>query len=493
MCNIFVWSYGCGAFGENRGIDFNRDVRPILSDNCFRCHGPDEDERATDLRLDDESVAKRPLDSGAIAIVAGNVERSELLRRLAHADVDMRMPPSDSGKTLTENEIAILREWIQQGAKWSDHWSFVRPTKPPLPISGRTWSRTPIDRFVIAKLLANKMRPSPPATKERLIRRVTFDLTGLPPTPADIDRFVNDRSPGAYERLVERLLDSPRYGEHMARHWLDAARYGDTHGLHLDNERSIWPYRDWVIDALNENMPFDQFTIEQLAGDLLENPTHSQLVATGFNRCNVTTSEGGSIDEEYLFRYAVDRAETTSTVWMGLTTGCAVCHDHKFDPISQKEFYGLFAYFYSLTEKAMDGNALLPPPIIKSPTSFHLRKQAVAQRKIERIEQAIAKRRSEARPSFETWERMARMNTTTLRTPGDHMLRAAFDDFDGNRIVFAKDRSGTVVGKSSSDAGKFGGAFRFDGDTTIEVKQVATLESDDAFSFGAWVYRVSDG
>ena len=481
------------ALADTPLVEFNRDVRPILSDRCFRCHGPDEGERATDLRLDVEEIATRVLDSGVTAVVPGDPERSELLLRVTHDDADMRMPPTDAGKSLSDREIRTLESWIKQGAKWSGHWSFHRPTRPVLPTMGRRWSRTPIDRFVYAKLQASNLTPSPAATREELIRRVTFDLTGLPPTPAEIDQFIRDGSPSAYERLVDRLLDSPRYGEHMARHWLDVARYGDTHGLHLDNERSIWPYRDWVIQAINANMPFDQFTIEQLAGDLLDDPTHSQLVATGFNRCNVTTSEGGSIDEEYLFRYAVDRVETTSTVWMGLTAGCAVCHDHKFDPISQKEFYRLYAYFYSLTEKAMDGNALLPPPVIKSPTAGQLRQHVAVRREIEGIASAISNRRTEMRSAFEAWESRARIDATRQRAPDDHILHATFDAFDGDRLEFGNDVTGTVLGKSSSDAGKFGDAFRFDGSTTIEVERFADFGHDDPFSFGAWIYRVSDG
>src|SRR5437764_4524794 len=245
------------------------------------------------------------------------------------------MPPLKTGKHLTDEQIAAWKLWVAQGAEWQKHWSFITPQRPAFPrISNKRWPRNPIDDFILARLDRERLTPSPEADKATLIRRVTFDLTGLPPTPVEVDAFLADQKPDAYERLVDGLLASPRYGEHEARYWLDAARYGDTHGLHLDNERSLWPYRDWVINAFNTNKPFDQFTIEQLAGDLLPNRTLEQQVATGFNRCNVSTSEGGAIDEEFYVRYAVDRTEAASEIWMGLTVGCAVCHEHKFDPIS---------------------------------------------------------------------------------------------------------------------------------------------------------------
>src|SRR6185369_14223420 len=292
-----------------------------------------------------------------------------LVSRITTKDEDDRMPPLKTGKTLTSTQMDTLQRWISEGAEWKKHWSFIPPERPEsAAVQNKRWPRNPIDNFILARLEHDHLTPAPEATKTTLIRRVTFDLTGLPPTPEEVDAFLADRSPDAYERLVDRLLASPRYGEHVARYWLDAARYGDTHGLHLDNERSLWPYRGWVINAFNRNEPFDQFTIEQLAGDLLPKPTQDQKVATGFNRCNVSTSEGGAIDEEFYVRYAVDRTEVASEVWMGLTVGCAVCHDHKFDPISQKEFYQMFAFFNNVSEKAMDGNALLPAPIMKLPT-----------------------------------------------------------------------------------------------------------------------------
>ena len=366
---LAVFSSAPLAAAEKK-IDFSREIRPILSNNCFKCHGPDEKERQGGLRLDKQEGAVAELPSGAKAIVAGQSAASSLVERITTADADAKMPPPATGKTLKPAEIEKLKRWIDEGAEYRGHWSFLPPVRGELPSTKHEpLVRTPIDRFLLARLEAEGLEPSPPADPVTLVRRVTFDLTGLPPTPAEVDAFVADPSPAAYEALVDRLLNSPRYGEHMARYWLDAARYGDTHGLHFDNERALWKYRDWVIDAFNRNLPFDRFTVDQLAGDLLPNPTPGQRIATGFNRCNVSTSEGGSINEEVLVRYAVDRVETTSTVFMGLTMGCCVCHDHKFDPLTQKDFYQLYAFFGSVAENAMDGNALAPPPIIKVPTA----------------------------------------------------------------------------------------------------------------------------
>ncbi|HEX5219397.1 MAG TPA: PSD1 and planctomycete cytochrome C domain-containing protein [Verrucomicrobiae bacterium] len=350
-------------------VDFNRDVRPILSDNCYACHGPDSEKRKAGLRLDVKEGALAKLKSDAVAVVPGHPEQSALVERITTRNEDDLMPPPDTGKHLSEKQVELLKRWIAEGAEWKPHWSFIKPESPALPaVKNKKWPRNPIDSFILARLEQEKLRPSKEADKFTLIRRVTFDLTGLPPTPDEVEAFVADRSPDAYERLVDRLLQSPRYGEHEARYWLDVARYGDTHGLHLDNERSMWPYRDWVVGAFNRNLPFDQFTVEQLAGDLLPAPTREQKVASGFNRCNVSTSEGGAIDEEFYVRYAVDRTETMATAWLGLTVGCAACHDHKYDPISQKEFYQLYAFFNNMNEAAMDGNALLPPPVLKLPT-----------------------------------------------------------------------------------------------------------------------------
>ncbi|MCH8841187.1 MAG: DUF1549 domain-containing protein, partial [Planctomycetes bacterium] len=327
-------------------VDYIRDIRPILSRSCYACHGPDEDSREAELRLDRRESVLGETASGEVVIVPGKPGKSELFQRISSEDQDERMPPFDSGKSLTPDQIALIRRWIGQGASWKEHWAFAAPRQQELPpVSDQDWPRNAIDYFIQARLDQQGWKPSPEADEETLIRRVTFDLTGLPPTPAEVDAFLADDSPVAYQRVVDRLLLSPRYGEHMARFWLDAARYGDTHGLHLDNVRSLWPYRDWVIKAFNHNMPFDQFTIEQLAGDLLTEPTLRQKIATGFNRNHIINNEAGAIPMEYLVENIVDRVATTSTVWMGLTMECARCHEHKYDPIDHRDYYELRAIF----------------------------------------------------------------------------------------------------------------------------------------------------
>jgi len=364
--SLLVLGVTASSLKAQEKLDFNRDVRPILSENCFKCHGFDNKNRAAGLRLDLREGATVKLESGAVAVVPGDLATSELIKRVEHTDANEVMPPPSTGKKLTPAQIETLKRWIQEGAEFKQHWSFIPPTRPAIPQpKNAAWVKNPIDAYILARLEREGLTPSAVADKVTLIRRVTLDLTGLPPTIAEVDAFLADESPNAYETLVDRLLKSPRFGEHAARYWLDAARYGDTHGLHLDNERSIWPYRDWVVRSFNQNLPFNQFALEQIAGDLLPNATLDQKVATGFSRCNVSTSEGGSIDEEVLVRYAVDRTETLSTVFLGMTLGCAVCHDHKFDPVTQKEFYQLYAFFNNVADRAMDGNALSPPPIMK--------------------------------------------------------------------------------------------------------------------------------
>ena len=362
------------VLNASSAVDFNRDIRPVFSDYCYPCHGPDANKRKADLRFDVEGSAKGDL-GGYAAIVPGNVEKSVLMERLLSHDEDEIMPPPEFKKALSTGQIELIRQWIEDGASWANHWSFEPIVRPETPASvGDDWSRTPIDRFVRARLDEEGLDPSPEAEQDVLIRRVSFDLTGLPPTPEEVDLFLEDQSVDAYERVVDRLLRSSRYGEHMARFWLDAARYGDTHGLHLDNYREMWPYRDWVVNAFNRNLSYRDFVIEQLAGDLLPNATPEQIVATGFNRCNVSTGEGGSIKEEVFIRNVVDRVVTTSTVFMGLTFECTRCHDHKFDPFTMKDFYSFFAYFNNIDGEPLDGNRREYAPVLRLPSEFQTEK-----------------------------------------------------------------------------------------------------------------------
>ncbi len=332
-------------------LDFNRDVRPILSDRCFSCHGPDHEDRQAGLRLDLREPATTELDSGVTAVVPGNPAASELVTRITSTDPDVVMPPPRLNKPITPAEAAILQRWIKEGAEYRGHWAFERVERPAVPVTKNTaWSKTPIDQFIFARLEQEGLSPNPEADRVTLSRRLALDLTGLPPAPAAVDAFLADTSADAYERYVDSLLANPHYGERMAIEWLDAARYADSHGYQTDSSRSNWPWRDWLIRAFNDNLPFDQFTIHQLAGDMLENPSRDQIIATGFNRNHRINGEGGIIAAEWRVETIIDRVETTGQTWMGLSAGCARCHDHKYDPISQREFYSLFAIFNNVPE-----------------------------------------------------------------------------------------------------------------------------------------------
>ncbi len=373
LVSVFGLSAVMPAHAEE-GLSFDRDIRPLLSENCYACHGPGEQEAG--LRLDTAEAASAELDSGARAVVAGDLEASELIARIQSSDPDVVMPPPHTNKTLTDEQIALLTRWIADGAPFELHWSFTPIERPPAPELGDPSVTNPVDRFLETRLGAEGFEPNAEADRRTLARRLSFALTGLPPAPTDVEAFVNDPAPEAYEQLVDRLLASPQHGEEMARHWLDVARYADTHGLHLDNERQMWAYRDWVVEAFNDNLPFDDFLVWQIAGDLLPEATREQQIATGFSRCNVTTSEGGSINEELLFRYAVDRTATVTNAFLGLTGQCAVCHSHKFDPISHKEFYSLYAFFNSAADPGFDGNVLVTAPSIPVPSSEQEQKLA---------------------------------------------------------------------------------------------------------------------
>ena len=368
---LFLFALAASSAAAPREIEFNRDVRPILSDKCYFCHGPDAAAKKIPLRLDVEQQARRVIDSGA------------LIKRITAEKDAMRMPPVHSGLKLVASEIETLKSWIEQGAKWQRHWSFIAPRRPALPEGS---AKHPIDRFIEARLLREGLIPAAPANPETLLRRVSLDLTGVPPSPAEMDAFLKENN---YEQAVDRLLASPRYGEHMAARWLDAARYADSNGYQYDGERVMWRWRDWVIGAFNGNKRFDRFTLEQIAGDMLPDATLDQKIATGFNRNHRANTEDGIIPEEYAVEYVVDRVETTSTVFMGLTLGCTRCHNHKYDPFTQKEFYQVFAYFNNIPElgRAMKyGNS---PPLIPAPTDEQKKKLDALDAKIAAAETRV--------------------------------------------------------------------------------------------------------
>jgi hypothetical protein len=391
----------CGSSTRAEPIKFSRDVLPILSDKCFSCHGPDEKGRKAGLRLDQREAA---LENDVI--VPGKSADSELVKRIVSHDPNEIMPPVKSNRQLTTGQITTLKKWIDEGAVWGRHWAFEAPQKSALPqTKNKKWARSEIDHFILARLEKDGLLPAPEASRETLIRRVTLDLTGLSPTPEEVDAFLADNTPDAYEKVVDRLLASPRFGERMVWDWLDAARYADTNGYQGDPTRSMYYWRDWGVEALNQNKPFDQWTIEQIAGDLLEKPTQAQLIATGFHRNHMINGEGGRIAEESRVDYVNDRVETTGTVWMGLTVGCARCHDHKFDPISQKEYYGLYAYFNSIEESGANDAGGLANPLLSlanDEQNQKLNELREVENKTNKARDAIEKQLRENQANWET-------------------------------------------------------------------------------------------
>jgi hypothetical protein len=396
---LFAW---LGAGAGAAPVDFNRDIRPILSDKCFHCHGPDATNQKSEYRLDTEAHAREALGGGRFGIVPGHPERSEVMTRVRHADPGEVMPPPDLGRPLTPAEIATLERWIREGAAYDQHWAFKRPVKPvpPAPPQGVT-VRNPIDAFVTARLAAAGLAPAPEADRETLLRRASLAITGLPPTPAAVRAFLADTAPDAYAQAVERLLDSDDYAERQALLWLDAARYADTDGYQNDNERSNWPWRDWVIQAFRSHMPFDRFTLEQLAGDMLPNPTPEQRLATAFNRNHRQNAEGGALAAEFLVENVIDRVETTGTVWLGLTLNCARCHNHKYDPISQEEFFRFYAYFNNIGESGT-GAGRNANPILNIASALHRPAPDLLAR-LEQARQALQAAEKAAAAGVETW------------------------------------------------------------------------------------------
>ena len=471
-------------------LDFNADIEPILADNCYQCHGPDPGGRKANLRLDHPETAFARLKDRKTPVVAGHPELSEVIRRVESNDPDVHMPP-EGHDALKPIEIEVLRRWIAQGAKYRDHWSFEEPVRPPLPEVHRAdWAKNPIDRFVLAGLERNGLSPSPPATKEALIRRVTLDLTGLLPTPADVEAFVSDSSPDAYDRLVDRLLASPRFGEHRAHYWLDYVRYGDTHGLHNDNYRDIWPYRDYVIRAFNQNKPYDQFALEQIAGDLLPPTNIDQIVATGFVRCNLSTGEGGAINEEIRVNNNRDRVECYGTVFLGMTLGCAVCHDHKFDPLTQKDFYQLTAYFNNLNERESNDDRFDVPATIRVPKREHLAEYNTVLTQKASILREMNARRQQIQSLLADWidfgERPKRVSTQDLA------LRFRFDEQKGDVAINSAPHPAPKTVKFAGPAPVWGEetwlwpSLRFEAATKLEIPDAGDFERDQPFSAGGW-------
>ncbi|QEL20237.1 hypothetical protein PX52LOC_07329 [Limnoglobus roseus] len=472
-------------------LEYNRDIRPIISENCFACHGPDSAARKGRLRLDlREDALERE------AFEPGKPAESKMVERMLLPDSDKeKMPPATSHKVLKPEQIEILKKWIAQGAEYQAHWSFITPKMPPVPAvkdSGRV--RTPIDAFILAELEKKGLTMAPEADKRTLARRLSLDLTGLPPDPADVDEFMKDGSPNAYEKLVDKFMRSPHWGEHRGRYWLDAARYADTHGIHFDNYREMWSYRDWVINAFNQNQKFDQFTIDQLAGDLLPDATIDQKVATGFNRNNITTNEGGSIAEEYLVLYNRDRTETVNQVFMGLTAGCAVCHDHKFDPITQKDFYSMAAFFNNTTQNAMDGNVADTPPIVQVPKMEDRPRFLAIAKELADTRTKVDARKKEARPDFDKWVAAVKPEEVAGKVSDDKLqVLAKLTEGKGKSVTVAvngKDEkhdfdSGGYVWGNGKPGQK--GLTVLQSGPAVELKEVGDFDGKQPFSVGAWV------
>ena len=489
---------GATAAEPAPAVDFQRDVRPILSDNCFACHGPDEATREADLRLDTRDGAlsprppagrsNRPRDP---AVVPGDIDASLLVERINHTDPLRRMPPEVSQKALSGEQVETLTRWIEQGAPWDEHWSFAAIDRPAPPdVDDEAWARDPLDRFILARLETEELTPAEEADRRTLARRAALDLTGLPPDPGTLATFLGDTEDGAYERLVDRLLASPHWGEHRARYWLDAARYGDTHGIHIDNYREMYAYRDWVIKAFNRNQPFDDFTLDQIAGDLLPEPTLDQLIATGFQRNNITTNEGGVVIEEYEAIYAKDRAETIGSVFMGLTVGCATCHDHKFDPISQREFYALTAFFRNTTQYVMDGNISDPPPTLVVPrdddrdTWYRLREE------VGELEDAMTERLGTVETAFAKWLASdAHRDVDAPLGAGPELLRLDLDSGEGPAVIVDGETQPLVLhGEVRIEPGPNGLPALLFGDESSAELPPLELDTDTPFSLAMWIH-----
>ena len=483
------------AANADEPLSYNKDIRPIFAGHCFACHGPDSASRKGDLRLDQKAAAE-----SMKAIVPGKPDESEIIKRMLSTDPDEVMPPPETKKPLSPAQIATLKRWVQEGAEYQLHWSLIPPTKPAVPtVKKPEWVKTPIDNFILAKLESLGIDPAAEADRRTWARRVTLDLTGLPPAPERVAAFVADNSPDAYEKYVDELLKTPQWGEHRGRYWLDYARYADTHGIHFDNYREMWSYRDWVINAFNQNMPYDEFTIENLAGDLLPNRTLEQQIGSGFNRCNMTTNEGGIIDEEYMVLYARDRTETVSQVWLGLTAGCAVCHNHKFDPLTMKDFYSMAAFFNNTTQGARDGNIKDTPPIVPVPLAADRPRLEALNTEIPAAKAKVDARKGAARPVFDTWLAAAKPEEFGQQVSAEGLhLQAALTEGQGTTAKFqinGQTRDVTLSDKATWKPGNAGSqAIEVTGGAATELADVGDFESDQSFSYAAWInLKPNDG
>ncbi len=476
-------------------LSFNEHVQPILSENCYACHGPDSGSRKAGLRLDRADFAFAPHEKMGPAIVRGKPDESPLVQRIESKKEKEVMPPAEAHKTLKPEEIAILRRWVAEGAEYQPHWAFIAPVAKPLPAVAAADAaavRNEIDAFIVARLEKENLQPSPEADRRSLIRRVTLDLTGLVPTPAEVEAFLADAAPGAYERVVDRLLASPRYGEHRARYWLDYARYADTHGIHFDNYRAIWPYRDYVIRAFNANKPFDRFVREQLAGDLLPARTMDELAATGLVRCNLTTNEGGTIPEETFVNQTRDRVEAFGVTFLGLTTGCAACHDHKFDPFSQRDFYGLAAYLSNTAEKPWDLNIAEPSPVLRLPKEENRPAAETVFAQRAELQVKLDARRARARELITTW--LASGQRPKPVAPTALELRLKLDEGKGDALRNSAPNAAVSEIKADTNPIVWGEStwlwpsMRMEIFTRIPLGNLGDVEANESFSAGGWLF-----
>ena len=469
-------------------VDFNQHIKPILSDRCYKCHGPDEETREADLRLDTQKGISREVDAldATHVVLPSDRSKSELFVRITSDDSDMVMPPPDAKLELTKNEIDLIGKWIDQGAKWNNHWSLIAAEKSPLPeVRNEAWCQTPIDRFVLAKLEQNGFAPADRASKETLIRRLSFDLTGLPPTLEEIDAFLKDESKNAYEKQVDRLLKSARYGERMAVDWLDVARYADTYGYQSDVYREMWPWRDWVIRAFNDNLPFDQFITWQLAGDLLPDATRDQKLATAFNRHHRQTNEGGSVEEEFRVEYVSDRVNTMGAAFLGLTLECCRCHDHKYDPISQKEYYEFSSFFANIDESGLYSHFTnaVPTPTLLLSTKEQQAELDSLEKEIEAAERALDDVGLAHREAFREWLKTdPKVQAEGLI--GDYPLDAIDNKKVKNRVDEKK--PGSLSGNPKLVDGKLEKGLLLSGENNVTFK-VGDFSRDDEFSIATWI------